>query len=102
MGNEKSRGWGGFAAIARGILLPRPRRRRARPSRARSGAPRSTGPSAPKGNLAGQRSLTRSFRLAAVGSDAIGALGVSGAQGGQQADEACAKAGIAKVMDQLK
>jgi uncharacterized protein GlcG (DUF336 family) len=37
-----------------------------------------------------------------VGDDAIGAVGVSGASGGQEADEACAKAGIAKVADRLR
>ncbi len=36
-----------------------------------------------------------------VGNDAIGAVGVSGAVGGDK-DEACANAGIAKVADKLK
>ena len=36
-----------------------------------------------------------------VGDDVIGAVGVSGAPGGDK-DEACAKAGIDKVADQLK
>jgi uncharacterized protein GlcG (DUF336 family) len=36
-----------------------------------------------------------------VGEDTIGAIGVSGAPGGDK-DEACAKAGIEKVADQLK
>jgi uncharacterized protein GlcG (DUF336 family) len=36
-----------------------------------------------------------------VGEDVIGAIGVSGAPGGDK-DEACAKAGIDKVADQLK
>jgi len=36
-----------------------------------------------------------------VGNDTIGAIGVSGAPGGDK-DEACAKAGIDKVADQLK
>ena len=36
-----------------------------------------------------------------VGEDVIGAIGVSGAPGGDK-DEACAKAGIEKVADQLK
>ncbi|HEY6254743.1 MAG TPA: heme-binding protein [Xanthobacteraceae bacterium] len=36
-----------------------------------------------------------------VGEDVIGAIGVSGAPGGEK-DEACAKAGIDKVADQLK
>jgi uncharacterized protein GlcG (DUF336 family) len=37
-----------------------------------------------------------------VGNDTIGAVGVSGTSGGQQADDNCAKAAIAKVADQLK
>ena len=37
-----------------------------------------------------------------VGDEAIGAIGLSGAPGGQPKEEACAKAGIAKVKDQLK
>ncbi len=36
-----------------------------------------------------------------VGEDTVGAIGVSGAPGGDK-DEACAKAGIDKVADQLK
>jgi uncharacterized protein GlcG (DUF336 family) len=36
-----------------------------------------------------------------VGDDVIGAIGVSGAPGGEK-DEACAKAGIDKVADQLR
>ena len=36
-----------------------------------------------------------------VGDDVVGAVGVSGAPGGEK-DEACAKAGIDKVADQLK
>jgi uncharacterized protein GlcG (DUF336 family) len=36
-----------------------------------------------------------------VGDEVIGAVGVSGAPGGEK-DEACAKAGIDKVADQLK
>ena len=36
-----------------------------------------------------------------VGDEAIGAVGVSGAPGGEK-DEACSKAGIDKVADQLK
>jgi uncharacterized protein GlcG (DUF336 family) len=36
-----------------------------------------------------------------VGDDVIGAIGVSGAPGGEK-DEACAKAGLDKVADQLK
>ena len=36
-----------------------------------------------------------------VGDEVVGAVGVSGAPGGDK-DEACAKAGIDKVADQLK
>ena len=37
-----------------------------------------------------------------VGDETIGAIGLSGAPMGQPQEEACAKAGIAKVADQLK
>jgi uncharacterized protein GlcG (DUF336 family) len=37
-----------------------------------------------------------------AGDQTIGAVGLSGAPGGQPQEEACAKAGIAKVTDQLK
>ena len=37
-----------------------------------------------------------------VGEETIGGVGLSGAPGGQEKEEACAKAGIAKVADQLK
>jgi len=37
-----------------------------------------------------------------AGEETIGAIGLSGAIGGQPKEEACAKAGIAKVADQLK
>jgi uncharacterized protein GlcG (DUF336 family) len=37
-----------------------------------------------------------------VGNETIGAIGLSGAPGGQAKEEACAMAGIAKVADQLK
>lgn len=37
-----------------------------------------------------------------IGEETIGAVGLSGAPGGQEQEEACAKAGIAKVADQLK
>jgi uncharacterized protein GlcG (DUF336 family) len=37
-----------------------------------------------------------------VGDEVIGGVGVSGTNGGQQGDEDCAKAAIAKVADQLK
>ena len=36
-----------------------------------------------------------------AGTDTIGAIGVSGAPGGDK-DEACADAGIAKIADKLK
>jgi uncharacterized protein GlcG (DUF336 family) len=58
-------------------------------------------------DLAGQRSLAEVIPLGGgmpikVGNETIGAIGVSGTSGGQQADEDCAKAAIAKVADQLK
>ena len=37
-----------------------------------------------------------------AGEETIGAVGLSGAIGGQPKEEACAKAGIARVADQLK
>ena len=37
-----------------------------------------------------------------VGEETIGGVGLSGAPGGQAQEEACAKAGIAKVADQLR
>ena len=37
-----------------------------------------------------------------VGQETIGGVGLSGAPGGQEQEEACATAGIAKVADQLK
>jgi len=37
-----------------------------------------------------------------IGNDTIGGVGLSGAPGGQEKEEACARAGIAKVADQLK
>jgi uncharacterized protein GlcG (DUF336 family) len=56
--------------------------------------------------FAGQRSLADVIPLGGglpinVGNDTIGAVGVSGAPG-QEKDEACARAGLAKVADQLK
>jgi uncharacterized protein GlcG (DUF336 family) len=56
--------------------------------------------------FAPQRSLADVIALGGglpinVGDDTIGAVGVSGAPG-QEKDEACAKAGLAKVADQLK
>ena len=55
----------------------------------------------------GQRMLAEVIPLGGglpinVGSDTIGGVGLSGAAGGQPKEEACAKAGIAKVADQLK
>jgi uncharacterized protein GlcG (DUF336 family) len=60
-----------------------------------------------EGDIAGQRSLTDVIPLGGgvpimIGDEAIGSVGLSGAPGGQQQEEACAKAGIAKVQDQLK
>src|SRR5882757_11091414 len=37
-----------------------------------------------------------------IGDETIGAVGVSGTSGGQEGDDSCAKAAIAKVADQLK
>lgn len=59
-----------------------------------------------EGDVAGQRSLTDVIPLGGgvpimIGDDAIGSVGLSGAPGGQPQEEACAKAGIAKVQDQL-
>jgi uncharacterized protein GlcG (DUF336 family) len=56
-------------------------------------------------DLAGQRQLADVIPLGGgvpinVGDDTIGAVGVSGSS--QTGDEACAKAGVAKVADQLK
>ena len=58
-------------------------------------------------DLVGQRSLAEVIPLGGgmpikVGNETIGAVGVTGTSGGQQADEDCAKAAIAKVADQLK
>ena len=55
----------------------------------------------------GQRSLTDVIPLQGgtpikVGDDTIGAVGLSGAPKGGEQEEACGKAGIAKVADQLK
>ena len=56
-------------------------------------------------DLAGQRQLADVIALGGgvpinVGNDTIGAVGVSGSS--QTGDEACAKAGVAKVAEQLK
>ena len=61
---------------------------------------------APGSELFGQRSLTDVIPLGGgipikIGEDTIGGIGVSGAPG-QEKDEACAKAGLEKVADQLK
>jgi len=58
------------------------------------------------GALVGQRSLADVIPLGGglpinAGDDTIGAVGVSGAPG-QEKDEACARAGLAAVADQLK
>jgi uncharacterized protein GlcG (DUF336 family) len=55
----------------------------------------------------GQRALTDVIPLQGgtpikVGDDTIGAVGLSGAPNGGPQEEACGKAGIAKVADQLK
>jgi uncharacterized protein GlcG (DUF336 family) len=58
-------------------------------------------------DTSGQRSLTDVIPLGGgvpimIGDEAIGSVGLSGAPGGQPQEEACAKAGIAKIQDQLK
>jgi uncharacterized protein GlcG (DUF336 family) len=55
----------------------------------------------------GQRALADVIPLGGgmpinIGEETIGAVGLSGAVGGQPKEEACAKAGIAKVADELK
>ncbi len=55
----------------------------------------------------GQRMLAEVIPLGGgmpinIGTETIGGVGLSGAIGGQPKEEACAKAGIAKVADQLK
>ena len=55
----------------------------------------------------GQRLLTDVIAVGGgvpimVGSETIGGIGLSGAPGGGDKEEACANAGIAKVADQLK
>ena len=60
-----------------------------------------------EGDVTGQRSLTDVIPLGGgvpimIGNDAVGSVGLSGAPNGQAQEEACAKAGIAKVQDQLK
>jgi uncharacterized protein GlcG (DUF336 family) len=61
---------------------------------------------APDQDLYGQRQLKEVIPLGGgmpimAGTDAIGAVGISGARGGQPAEEACARAGIAKIQGQL-
>lgn len=56
--------------------------------------------------LAGQRSLSTMIPLGGgaaimLGDRPIGAVGVSGAQGGQPADHACAEHGVAAIADEL-
>jgi uncharacterized protein GlcG (DUF336 family) len=56
---------------------------------------------------AGQRQLADVIPLGGgvpimIGDEPIGAIGVSGAVGGQPADEACARAGLAAIATQLK
>jgi uncharacterized protein GlcG (DUF336 family) len=58
-------------------------------------------------NVPGQRQLSEVIPLQGgspikVGDDTIGAVGLSGAPMGGPQEEACGKAGIAKVADQLK
>jgi uncharacterized protein GlcG (DUF336 family) len=60
-----------------------------------------------EGDVTGQRSLSDVTPLGGgvpimIGEDAVGSVGLSGAPGGQPKEEACAKAGIAKVADQLR
>jgi uncharacterized protein GlcG (DUF336 family) len=55
----------------------------------------------------GQRMLAEVIPLGGgmpinIGEETIGGVGLSGAIGGQPKEEACARAGIAKVADQLK
>lgn len=57
-------------------------------------------------DLSGQRLLAHVIPLGGgapimMGDEALGAVGVSGAQGGQPGDTACAEAGIAAIADQL-
>ena len=57
--------------------------------------------------LAGQRELADVIPLGGgvpimIGDDPIGGVGVSGAVGGQPADEACAMVGVAAIADQLQ
>ena len=58
------------------------------------------GAMSPPPNIAGAVMLAGGVPIK-VGSDTIGAIGISGAPGGDK-DEACANAGIAKVAERLK
>ncbi|MGH6671212.1 MAG: GlcG/HbpS family heme-binding protein [Xanthobacteraceae bacterium] len=61
------------------------------------------GPNPPAGGIAKFAHIALqpgAFRIK-VGNEAIAAIGVGGAPGGEH-DEACAKAGLAKIADQLK
>jgi uncharacterized protein GlcG (DUF336 family) len=58
-------------------------------------------------DIEGQRNLANVIPLGGgapimMGQDAIGAVGVSGAEGGQPADQACAEAGAAAIADELQ
>ena len=62
--------------------------------------------SAPDKELYGQRMLKDVIPLGGglpimIGEDAIGAVGISGAIGGQQREEECGRAGIAAIQSQL-
>ena len=59
-----------------------------------------------EGDVTGQRSLTDVIPLGGgvpimIGDDAIGSIGLSGAPGGQAQEEACAKAGLDKILSRL-
>ena len=63
--------------------------------------------SAPGQEQAGQRDLEDVIALGGgvpimVGMDVVGGVGVSGSNGGQAMDEACAKAGVAAIAAQLR
>ncbi len=63
--------------------------------------------SAGESETSGQRLLTDVIPLGGgmpimMGDQALGGVGVSGAQGGQPADNACAETGVAAIADELK
>ena len=62
------------------------------------GASRSSPPTDP---LRGSNDASHSCHGIKAGNEVIGAIGVSGAPGGEK-DEACANAGIQKLADKLK